>query len=1387
MRRCLLKFACCLLVLLSVEITKAGVCPAGDLTGDCRVDMDDLTTLAQQWLLDNASANLNDDSVINIQDFQKLSSSWKMKTSQIIISEFMADNSTSLQDDNNEFSDWIELFNISPSPVSLQGWYLTDNPDNLKKWQLPDVQIPAGGFLVVWASGQDQRSPDEPLHTNFSLKKEGEYLALTEPDGITVASEYKPIFPRQYSNISYGVAVTAQRDYLVKSGDGCRFFVPQSASEMDQTWMRIEYDDAQWNLGTVGVGYDAGTWGTVWENVARGKTAVQSSDYSASYPAAKAVDGVYNNFSHTASTDSNSTWQVYLGGDFYISSIILYNRTGCCWPRFRDITVTIRDAQNTQDLFVSDLLNPENILLGPMTLEIDIEALTNSVIRGGIVKVHRTPDPDNSAVGIGTDTGPTGQNSLTLAEVEVWGSSQPVNLYQAFIQTDLSSMRYRSSSVFLRIPFRVTDKSRYSFMTLNVRYDDGFMLYLNGVPVISRNAPSQLEWNSNAASERPKTQAVISEAINLTPFISLLRNGTNILAVQGLNAAADDDDFLFDFELAADAAELGSMGYLPRPTPGAMNENQVFGKVADTKFSANRGFYEKPFEVSITTDTEDAVIYYTTDSSIPSASNGNIYAGPIPITKTTCLRAIAVKPGCLSTNVDTQTYIFLNDIISQPPNPQGYPSVWTTFTGAAYNADYEMDPDIVVPILNSDPNLIRNALLSLPVISLVTDPDNLFDPSYGIYSNSGEFASELPDGTIKWEVPASMEYFEPSSSRQIQMNCGLRIQGAYFRKPGSTPKHSFRLLFKKKYGPSKLNFPLFDYDEDAAESFDTIVLRAQGNDGYSWASMGSKAQYIRDEFGRRLQAAAGHKASHGIFVHLYINGLYWGLYNPVERPDSSFCAAYYGGKREEWDVFKHPRLDLTEGTRQAVTEMQNLFLYDTPLSEAVLSDAAYWRLQGCNPDGSRNPELSVLLDMDNFIDYMLVNFWTGNQDWCWNDNNYWMGRLRSQDSTGFKFFCWDIEDTLDSPRSPVTLDMIAKVYANDNHTTKPTIARLHNRLMSNAEYRLHFADHVQKHLFNGGIMTTTPAQMLYAQLADWVESAIIAESARWGDQHSSAPYTQAQWLAEKNYVLNAYIPQRTSIVLSQVKAQNLYPSIDAPVFKINGLFQHGGQTDNEPLFSIDASAPVWFTSDGTDPRLPGGGVSSHAQLFTAPFKLTHSQHIKARTLMDGVWSALNEAAYSVGPVASSLRITEIMYHPAGDPNAEYIELQNIASQPINLNLVHFDKGIDYTFGPQILEPGAYAVLTRDAAAFSAVYPNSARAMAGTYLGSLNNGGEKIRLLDAAGAVIHEFTYDDGWYENTDGGGYSLTIRNPQGQTMLWNTKAGWRSSSYSGGSPGTGD
>ena len=394
--------------------------------------------------------------------------------------------------------------------------------------------------------------------------------------------------------------------------------------------------------------------------------------------------------------------------------------------------------------------------------------------------------------------------------------------------------------------------------------------------------------------------------------------------------------------------------------------------------------------------------------------------------------------------VSTETYIFPDDVVNQPANPAGFPTTW-----GAETADYAMDTRIT-----TDPtykNQVVQDLLSLPTMSIVTDESNLFDPTTGIYSNATN--SNL-------EVPASLEYFDPTTGESFQINAALRMQGGVGRDAGYE-KHSFRFVFKAPYGPSKLDFPLFG--DGATDSFDTVTLRANFNDSWVWGQ--NEAQYIRDQFADETLLAMGEPASHGNYVQLYVNGLYWGVYNPTERPDTSFAAAYLGGDKDNWDAF-----DADEAVNSSdTTEYNELMNFNFQSG----STAAYQQVQGNNPDGTRNPTYPVLMDMNNYIDYMLMEIYIGNTDWPYH--NWYMAREEDTspptlDSTGFKFFPWDSEMSTGLQWS---YDPNINVMTGSNWSG--WFATTFNALKNNADFRMLFADHAQKFLFNGGALTTAAA------------------------------------------------------------------------------------------------------------------------------------------------------------------------------------------------------------------------------------------------------------------------------------------------------------------------
>ncbi|MST93804.1 MAG: lamin tail domain-containing protein, partial [Pedosphaera sp.] len=148
----------------------------------------------------------------------------------ITITEFVASNSNGLQDEDGAHPDWIEIFNSGVTTVNLDGWFLTDSAANLTKWRIPATNIAPNGFVIVFASNKNRAVPGAPLHANFTLSAGGEYLALVHPDGVTIANEFSPQFPEQFSNISYGIGQNLQVTTLLSNTAPLHVFVPTSGA-----------------------------------------------------------------------------------------------------------------------------------------------------------------------------------------------------------------------------------------------------------------------------------------------------------------------------------------------------------------------------------------------------------------------------------------------------------------------------------------------------------------------------------------------------------------------------------------------------------------------------------------------------------------------------------------------------------------------------------------------------------------------------------------------------------------------------------------------------------------------------------------------------------------------------------------------------------------------------------------------------------------------------------------------------------------------------------------------------------------------------------------------------------------------------------------------------
>jgi hypothetical protein len=983
--------------------------------------------------------------------------------------------------------------------------------------------------------------------------------------------------------------------------------------------------------------------------------------------------------------------------------------------------------------------------------------------------------------------------------------------YQSLLGLDVkAAMLNTNPSCYIRVPFTVASLADALSLALRMRYDDGFAVYLNGtlLPTTGRNAPATLTWNSAAAADHPDAEAVLYEDIPITQHLGLLTTGMNVLAIHGMNAGSTSSDFLIGPQLVLTRGTF-SEGFMPVPTPGAPNSSGVLGFVKDTKFSVDRGFHTAPFEVTITCDTPGAVIRYTRNGDTPTATSGFVYSAPVEISSTTVLRAAAFLDGYQPSNVDTHSYLFPDDIIVQSANGAAPPG-WPTGSVNGQRFNYGMDPDVVNGA--ATPAIIKSALQAIPSISIVTDQPNLTDAATGIYTSPQSRGEDV-------ERPVSMEIInDPLNPGPggFQQDAGLRIRGGFSRDPNN-PKHSFRIFFRSAYGKGKMDYPLFG--DATPTKFDGFDLRTSQD--ASWAYLGSgENTFLRDEVSRATQLLIS-PGSRIRYLHVYLNGQYWGLYNTDERPNKGYGEQYFGGKEDDFDVVKtsgYPGGHTTEasdGTMAAGSGWHQLWT-GTRAVRSNPSNANYFKLMGLAADGATPTADPVVLDAVNLADYLLVLFYMGGNDGPVSDyvgaSNNWFGVRDRTGTVGFRYFIHDFEQSLglesgNNQRvgSGTLLRPWSNTVAGVNDYARSNPEFMHEDLAWNLEYRTLFGDRAHRHFFNNGVMTDANVLARMNALAAMIDTAIWGESARWGDSVRTTPFVRNDWLAANNRLFNfirfgtngASGPGRVAELLRQLRGYDagtkpLYPLVNAPVFS-----QHGGGipaagTGISMSQSNTGTTTLYYTTNGADPRMVGGGVSPAAQVYSAPVLLdAWTITVKARVLRGTDWSALNEAVFARSSSPPPLILTEIHSTPAPPSAAEiaagfddkedfeFIELMNSGTEPLNLRDIRFARGVDFTFPDITLAAGERAVVVRNLAAFRHRYGGAPRVL-GTFALSLEDNGERVALTSALGATITDFSYDttDPW--PTGAAGTSLVLRHPSVDAA---SPLSWRTSLVAGGSP----
>jgi hypothetical protein len=537
-----------------------------------------------------------------------------VSTAQVRISEFMASNASTLTDEDGDTSDWIEIQNTSATNVNLLNWALTDSVNHPAEWVFPATNISSGGFIIVFASGKNRAVAGLELHTNFKLSSDGEYLALARPDG-SLATELAPVFPPQFPDVSYGIAMQVTTTALVATNAAIHYWIPTNSSA-DATWTQTNFYDSSWLVGTNGIGYETGIYDPAEQNFALQVLQTQPVGYWRlnETNGAAAVNlgsaGIANQAGYNGGvqvgkagprppafgmfeTNNNAPYfngtNAFIGGPYeMLDSLAGFTVAGWIYPTGPQASRTGLFGQN--DVVEFGFNTPTSIevytKLGSVTYTWPyptnqwhyVAATGNSnqvalYVDGNLVgsKSFSTATSYGES-GYYFNIGGGGVFDATnnwflgqIDEVAVWfralstneisslvsSNSQSVS-FTNYISTDVKTRMYGSNATaYVRIPFNFTNSAAVSSLQLLMRYDDGFAAYLNGHLIAASNAPSTLAWNSAATQRHPDSAAVQWTTINVTAALPYLQTGSNVLSIQALNVNATNTDFLMQAQLLA--------------------------------------------------------------------------------------------------------------------------------------------------------------------------------------------------------------------------------------------------------------------------------------------------------------------------------------------------------------------------------------------------------------------------------------------------------------------------------------------------------------------------------------------------------------------------------------------------------------------------------------------------------------------------------------------------------------------------------------------------------------------------------------------------------------------------------------------------------------------
>lgn len=971
----------------------------------------------------------------------------------------------------------------------------------------------------------------------------------------------------------------------------------------------------------------------------------------------------------------------------------------------------------------------------------------------------------------------------------------PANDFAGLINTNLQGqMLGVNASAYFRLPFTVPDASAIDSLMLRMKYDDGFQAYLNGVPVASGNVPNALTWNSAASQRSENSDAVQEESFSLNSGLSALQNGVNVLSIHGLNLDAANPDFLqvAKLELTDFGAYSSTQLYLDTATPGGANSNGVsdpgpaisaegFSPAAptatdDITITCRVQAVFSPIS-TVTLNWRTAYNSVLTTPMVDDGTNGDavaadgIYSALIPKTATGYAQGALVR-----------WYMTATD-------SAGHSSRWPIFTAGQSAPEYFGTMVAATGFTTALPVWYWFAQNTASAATRAgTRGSVYFNGEY--YDNifirlRGGFTST---GSKKFD-------FNTGAHCRINDNVG-RVEEANINGAGSAesilrPPVSFE-LFRRSGHPSSECFP--------------VLIRVNG--ALDTATGRGGIGYFVEQIDERWLDRHGFDR----------NGA---LYKPDQRANLEpvFTDATDG-------VEKKTRLAEDRSDYQALVEAVHSISPDDWSSSSPGTAPVF-------PPGfttTRTTKLFDMMNMANLVNYLAVRVIISDTDDT-RKNFYW---YRDTEGTGeWHVLPWDKDYTMGV--SADATPWVGHPFQGDYAHRKVNGSNQWNYVWEAAFNEPKIRDMVLRRL----------RTLMDQQLGAAVGAPEALADAVWAPMVATSPLP-ASFSGATNSNVKAFFTTRRSGPLSTTVSSGLFSVYASPNGISTGVQIPGlqpanavvgfGLIDSNPVSgnqaeefiqitntnSFDVDISGWELKRGIEHTFESGTVVRANDVMYVAAKTTafrsravspkggeqlfvqggYNGTISARGEIIELWDPVDPAnatddrlvatvntLAAPTPAQVQLRITELNYDPipggvfaAGE--YEFIELKNIGVTSLNLDGCTFTHGLTYTFGALTLSPGARVILAKNLTAFESRY-GTGLPVVGPFVGSLDNAGERLRIVDPVGEEVLDFTYDPAWEPSASGQGATLVIVDDAAAFDTWGDAPSWQESVDGGGSPGT--